>query len=41
MLKSLSIQITEQASHFSLVPAGTDYRKAIQLLEKSGGTDAP
>jgi hypothetical protein len=37
MVKSLSIQITQEASHFSLVPPGVDYRKAIQLLEKSGG----
>lgn len=36
MVKSLNIQITEQASHFSQVPANVDYRKAIQLLEKSG-----
>ena len=36
MVKSLSIQITEEASHFSLVPPAVDYRKAIQLLEKSG-----
>jgi hypothetical protein len=38
MVKSLNIQITEQASHFSPVPAGIDYRQAIQLLQKS---DAP
>ena len=37
MVKSLSIEITQEASHFSLVPPGVDYRKAIQLLEKSGG----
>jgi hypothetical protein len=36
MLKSLDIQLTEQASHFSQVPAGTDYRKAIELLQSSG-----
>jgi hypothetical protein len=36
MLKSLNIQLTEQASHFSQVPPGVDYRKAIQLLESSG-----
>ena len=36
MVKSLSVQITQEASHFSLVPPGVDYRKAIQLLEKSG-----
>jgi hypothetical protein len=35
MVKSLSIQITEQASHFSPVPPGVDYRKAIELLENS------
>ena len=33
MLKSLDIQLTEQATHFSQVPEGTDYHKAIQLLE--------
>jgi len=33
MIKSLDIQLTEQASHFLRVPPGTDYRKAIQLLE--------
>jgi len=36
MVKSLSIQITQEVSQFSLVPPGVDYRKAIQLLEKSG-----
>jgi hypothetical protein len=36
MVKSLSIQITQEASHFSLVPPAVDYRKAIQLLEKAG-----
>jgi hypothetical protein len=36
MLKSLNIQLTEQATHFSQVPPDVDYRKAIQLLEKSG-----
>ena len=41
MVKSLSIQITQEASHFSLVPPGVDYRKAIQLLEKSGEPIAP
>jgi hypothetical protein len=41
MVKSLNFQITEQASHFSLAPADVDYRKAIQLLEKSGGAIAP
>jgi hypothetical protein len=41
MLKSLDIQLTEQASHFSQVPPGTDYRKAIRLLEKSEAPVAP
>ena len=41
MVKSLSVQITQEASHFSLVPPGVDYRKAIQLLENSGGPGAP
>jgi len=40
MVKSLSVQITQQASHFSLVPPGVDYRKAIQLLENSGEPSA-
>jgi hypothetical protein len=35
LVKSLNIQITEQASHFTQVPPGVDYRKAIQLLENS------
>jgi hypothetical protein len=35
LVKSLNIQITEQASHFSQVPPGVDYRKAVQLLENS------
>jgi hypothetical protein len=35
MVKSLSFQITEEASHFSPVPPDLDYRKAIQLLENS------
>jgi hypothetical protein len=35
MLKSLDIHLTEQATHFSQVPPGTDYRKAIQLLKNS------
>jgi hypothetical protein len=38
MVKSLSFQITEQASHFTRVPDGVDYRKAIQLLKESGGS---
>jgi hypothetical protein len=41
MLKSLNFQITEEASHFSRVPDGVDYRKAIQLLEKSGMSSLP
>jgi hypothetical protein len=41
MVKSLNIQITEQASHFSPVPAGLDYRQAIQLLQKSDGPVVP
>jgi hypothetical protein len=43
LVKSLNIQMTEQASHFSQfpparpgVPRGVDYRKAIKLLENSG-----
>jgi hypothetical protein len=35
MLKSLDIQWTEQASKFSQVPSGVNYRKAIELLENS------
>jgi hypothetical protein len=41
MVKSIDFQIAEQASHFSLVPDGVDYRKAIQLLEKSGDSITP
>jgi hypothetical protein len=41
MVKSLNIEITEQASHFSPVPVGIDYRQAIQLLEKSNGPIVP
>jgi hypothetical protein len=41
MLKSLSFQITEEASHFSRVPDGVDYRKAIQHLEESGVSSMP
>ncbi len=41
MVKSLNVQITEQASHFSPVPAGIDYRQAIQLLQKSDGLAVP
>jgi hypothetical protein len=36
LLKSLNIQLTEQSSHFSQVPPGVDYRKAIELLKNSG-----
>ena len=35
MLKSLDIHLTEQATHFSYVPPGVDYRKAIELLQSS------
>jgi hypothetical protein len=35
LVKSLNIQLNEQASHFSQVPPGTDYRKAIELLQDS------
>jgi hypothetical protein len=41
MLKSLDIQLAEQASRFSQVPEGTDYHKAIKLLENSGAPVAP
>jgi hypothetical protein len=41
MVKSLSFHITEETSDFSLVPPDVDYRKAIQLLEKSGEPIAP
>jgi hypothetical protein len=41
LVKSLDIEITEQASHFSQVPPGVDYRKAIQLLETAGSPTAP
>jgi hypothetical protein len=41
LVKSLNIEITEQASHFSQVPPGVDYRKAIQLLETAGSPTAP
>lgn len=41
LVKSLNIEITEQASHFSKVPPDVDYRKAIQLLETSGNPTAP
>jgi hypothetical protein len=35
LIKSLDIQQTEQATHFSQVPPNVDYREAIQLLENS------
>jgi hypothetical protein len=41
MIKSLNIKLTEQATHFSQVPPGVDYRKAIQLLENSTAPVAP
>jgi hypothetical protein len=41
LLKSLDIQLTEKATHFSIVPEGTDYRKAIQLLKNSTSPVAP
>ena len=41
MLKSLDIQLTEQATHFSQVPPGVDYRKAIQLLKNSEAPIVP
>ena len=41
MLKSLDIQLTEQASHFSQVSSGVGYREAIELLENSKGPVAP
>ena len=41
MVKSLSIQLNQEASHFSQVPPGVDYRKAIQLLENSAVPMAP
>ena len=41
LLKSLDIQLKEEASHFSQVPSGVDYRKAIQLLERSEAPVAP
>ena len=41
ILKSLDIQLTEQATHFSQVPPGVDYHRAIQLLESPGAPAAP
>lgn len=37
MIKSLEVQITEQASHFSLAPPNLTYRDAIQILKHSSG----
>jgi hypothetical protein len=39
MLRSLNIQLTEQATHFSQVPPGVDYRKAIELLKNGDAVD--
>jgi hypothetical protein len=36
MLKSLSFQITEEASGFAQVPTGLHYRDAIQMLKQAG-----
>jgi hypothetical protein len=41
LLKSLNIQFTEQASHFSQVPPGVGYREAIELLENPAEPIAP
>jgi hypothetical protein len=41
MVKSLNIQLTEQATRFSQVPPGVDYREAIQLLENSTAPVTP
>jgi hypothetical protein len=41
MLKSFDIQLTQQASHFSQVPPGVDYRRAIELLAKSEALVVP
>ncbi len=35
MIKSMNVRIEEDASHFTLAPAGLDYRQAIQLLKTS------
>jgi hypothetical protein len=35
IVKSLTVHITEEMSHFSTVPPDLDYRKAIQLLENA------
>jgi hypothetical protein len=41
MLKSLSYQITENASHFSPVAPNLSYRDAIQLLKKYDPSQTP
>ena len=41
MVKSLDIQLTEHATHFSPVPPEVDYRKAIELLKNSEVSNAP
>jgi hypothetical protein len=41
MVKPLNLQITEERSHFSIVPPHMDYPKAIQLLENSGQPVTP
>jgi hypothetical protein len=33
LVKSISVKITEEMANYAPVPAGTDYRKAIQMLE--------
>jgi hypothetical protein len=40
LLKSLDIHLTEQATHFAPVTEGTDYHKAIQLLENSAAPES-
>jgi hypothetical protein len=41
MVKPLSYQITEEASHFVPVPTGLRYRDAILLLKESGPNGVP
>src|SRR5258708_13486534 len=41
LLKSLNIQLTEQASHFSQVPSGVAYREAIELLKNPAKPTPP
>ncbi len=36
MVMSLSIQVSEEASHFTPVPPGLSYKDAIQLLKQTG-----